>query len=187
MKQIILETDRVRLVEMEPSDASYLQDLDSDPEVMKHLTDGRPSTPEEIQATIVRVLMLKEQHSPKFGVWLAFEKSNDEFIGWFLFRPDKKNPTDLDNIELGYRLKKKFWGKGYATEVSKALLERGFTELNLNSIFAITLKNNLASQAVMKKIGMTWLLDYIEDQFPGEDKNAVRFRLLKSEYLERNR
>jgi RimJ/RimL family protein N-acetyltransferase len=181
-KNIILETDRVRLVDFDQSDATFLEDLDSDPEVMKHLTGGRASTKEEIEATMGRVLALKEMFSPKFGVWLAFEKSSNEFMGWFLFRPDKKNPTDLDNIELGYRLKKKFWGQGFATEVSKAIVERGFKELNLKSIFAITLKANLGSQAVMKKVGMTWVHDYIEDQFPGEDKAAVRFCLLKSDY-----
>jgi RimJ/RimL family protein N-acetyltransferase len=181
-KTVILETSRVTLTEINQEDAPLLVDLDSDPEVMKHLTGGRASTADEIQATMARVLALKEAHSSKFGVWLAFDKTNDEFMGWFLFRPDRKNPTDLDNIELGYRLKKKFWGHGYATEVSKAIIEKAFKELNLNSIFAITLKANLGSQAVMKKVGMTWIQDYIEDQFPGEDKAAVRFCLLKSDY-----
>lgn len=178
-----IESTRVKLRIPVPSDIALLRELDSDPEVMKHLTGGRPSTEEELKATIERIVELSEKFQDKFGVWLAFDKSTDEFIGWFLFRPDKKNPDDHLNPELGYRLKKKFWGKGIASEVSKVIVDRAFTNYNFESIFAITLKANLGSQGVMKKIGMKWSKDYLEDQFPGEDKDAVRFAITRDEWL----
>ncbi len=176
-KKIFLQTDRIRLVEITKDDIPLLLDLDSDPEVMKYLTGGRPSTLEEVTAGMERILKVVEKFQYKYGFWLAYLEETNEFIGWFLFRPGKKTPDDDKNIELGYRLKKKFWGKGYATEVSRALLLLGFEEYKLDSIFAIALKANTASQNVMKKVGMKWVADYIEEDFPGADKSAVRFAI----------
>ena len=176
-KKTFLQTERVRLVEITKEDIPLLMDLDSDPEVMKHLTGGRPSTQEEVQAGMNRILKVVEKYQYKFGFWLAYLKETDEFMGWFLFRPGKKTPDDDKNIELGYRLKKKHWGQGYATEVSLALVALGLEKYKLDSIFAITLKANTASQNVMKKIGMTWVTDYTEDDFPGADKSAVRYAI----------
>lgn len=182
----IIESSRVKLRFPVPEDIELLRELDSDPDVMKYLTGGRPSTEDELKATIERVVALTENFQNKFGVWMAFEKSSDEFIGWFLFRLDKKNPDDFLNPELGYRLKKKFWGKGIASEVSKVIVDRAFTHYDFKSIFAITLKENLGSQGVMKKIGMKWVEDYIEDQFPGDDKNAVRFVITRDEWSKKS-
>lgn len=183
LMKTIIETARVKLRHPIASDIDLLRDLDSDPEVMKHLTGGRPSTEEELKATLTRVLELTEKFQDKFGVWLAFDKTTDEFIGWFLFRPDKKNPDDHLNPELGYRLKKKFWGQGIASEVSKVIIDRAFKDYDFKSIFAITLRANLGSQGVMKKVGMKWIQDYVEDQFPGEDKAAVRFEITREEWI----
>ncbi len=66
----------------------------------------------------------------------------------------------LDNtetIELGYRYHKKFWGNGYGTEVSRALLQYGFDTINLDSIAAIALPENKASIRIMEKIGMRFI------------------------------
>ena len=60
-----------------------------------------------------------------------------------------------DEIELGYRLRKEAWGKGYGTEGSRALIRKGFTELGVRRVVASTYQDNLASQRVMEKAGMT--------------------------------
>src|SRR5687767_9756338 len=114
---IYLETSRVMLREVQDSDFLLFEDLDSDPEVMTYLTDGRPSSPDDIKAGMERIKAMNQRYQGKFGLWIAIEKTSNEFIGWFLFRPCKKHPEDLKTIELGYRLKKAFWGKGYAPEV----------------------------------------------------------------------
>lgn len=182
MRKKFLETDRIYLTEISEEDTALLLELDSDPDVMKHLTAGKPSTVKEIQATMERILQVINKYQYKFGFWLAYEKATNEFIGWFLFRPGKKTPDDVNTIELGYRLKKKFWGKGYATEVSREFLSLGFRDYQVTTIFAITMKANLASQNVMKKLGMKWVEDYIEEDFPGEDKSAVRFEIERSQF-----
>lgn len=175
---IVMETARVQLREITEADFVHLMDLDSDPEVMTHLTDGKPSTPEEVMSGLQRCLALKERYHGRFGVWIATEKISGEFIGWFLFRPCKKDPDNLNSIELGYRLKKKFWGQGFAPEVSQALIVKGFAE-GVEEIFATTMEKNSKSRKVMEKVGLKFDRNYIEDQFPGEDKRAVRYSIRK--------
>ncbi len=106
-------------------------------------------------------------------------------MGWFLYRPDKKDPENLREIELGYRLKQKFWRQGFASEGSEFFLKRGFEEDRLKAIFATTMLANVGSQAVMKKIGMRHVADYLEEDFPGTDKRAVRYRITREEYSAR--
>lgn len=174
---IFLETDRVLLREFEETDVSILVNLDSDPAVMKYLTDGRPSTLFEAASALNRILTLKQKDLGKFGVWIAIEKSTGNFMGWFLFRPCKNDPDNVKSIELGYRLKKQFWGKGFATEVSSTLIKKGFEELGVEIIWAKTMKRNLQSQKVMQKIGLSFECEFIENEFPGPHKEAVRYSL----------
>lgn len=174
---IYLETERLILREFTEGDGNLLLELDSDPEVMKYLTDGHPSSQKEIKGAIERVFALKQRHQGHFGFWVALEKSSGEFMGWFHFRPCKKDPDNVRSIEIGYRLKKKFWGKGYAPEVSSALIKKGFDELGVEIVWAKTMKKNQQSRKVMEKIGLQLECEFIEEDFPGPDKNAVRYSL----------
>lgn len=185
MKHIYLETQRLTLREMNPDEAPLLFDLDSDPEVMTYLTGGKTSDMAACQKALEKTLGYYKKHNHSFGLWFAEEKSFDEVIGWFLLRPDKKNPNDTLNPELGYRLKKKFWGKGYATEGSLALLEKAFTDLNCDSVFAEAMKGNSASQNVMKKIGMKYAgsFNHPECFGIGADPSAVHYVITKSDWL----
>ncbi|MEK6624008.1 MAG: GNAT family N-acetyltransferase [Bdellovibrionota bacterium] len=177
-----LETDRIFLREFVIGDELNLLDLDSDPEVMAFLSDGRPSTLEEANAGLGKICALYEKHQHRLGFWVAIEKSSDQFMGWFLLRPCKLHPDNLREIELGYRLKKNFWGKGYATEMSNALIDKGFMEFDLDTIFAKTMKLNSASQNVMRKVGMLFENDFEENDFPGKNKEAVRFSITRTRW-----
>lgn len=148
---------------------------------MTYLTGGRPSTLAECEAALARVRKVRDESQGKFGLWGAFSKTDREFVGWVLFRPDKKDPSNTDCIEVGYRLKRKWWGQGVATELSRAMLDYGFGELGVSEIFAITLLGNVGSQAVMKKLGMEFVCEYLETEFPLEDKRAVRYRIRRPE------
>lgn len=156
------------LRELTNEDEENLLELDSDPEVMRYLTLGTPSTREEIKAALVRVHDLFVKHNGRFGLWAAIEKDSGKFMGWFLFRPDKEQPDNTDRIELGYRLRKEFWGKGFATEGSRALLQKGFDEFKIPEIYAMAMKRNTSSWNVMKKLGMTYVREYPYDKFPEE-------------------
>ena len=184
MNRTFLKTERVILTEISRNDIPLLFDLDQDPDVMKYLTDGTPSTLEEVSAGMERILKIIDKFQYKFGFWLAYSKDKHEFMGWFHFRPGKSTPDDVKNIELGYRLRKDFWGKGYATEVSSCLIDLGFEKYQIDSVFATTMKANLASQKVMRKLGLSYEREYIEENFPGKDKSAVKYILTKNDWVD---
>ncbi len=157
-----LETERMKLREICADDEQNILLLDSDPDVMKYLTNGVPTPIEEVHNAIERTTKLFKKHDGKFGFWAAINKADNQFMGWFHFRPGKKDADNVSRIELGYRLMKKYWGRGFATEGSKALISKGFTEFNVSEVFAQTLKENIASQKVMKKVGMSFVREFFE-------------------------
>jgi RimJ/RimL family protein N-acetyltransferase len=150
--QVFLETERLILRRFTEGDVDDLCDLDRDPSVMRYITGG-PSTPrEEIEREHIPTYLGYYERFPGYGFWAAIEKPTGEFLGWFHFRPSKDAP--LDTPELGYRLKKSAWGKGYATEGSQALIDKGFTELGVQRVVAFTYGEHFASRRVMEKVGM---------------------------------
>ncbi len=177
------ENKKVALVEFEESDKHLIKDLDSDEEVMRYISNGVPSDDKEVKRAMDAFLGWKKKHEGKYGYWKAILKSNSEFIGWFHLRPLKSNITDFENLELGYRLKRKFWGKGIATEVSKEILKIAFEKLQAKNVWAITMKKNIASQRVMQKIGMNFNRDDVFEEFPGVDKESVWYLVKMDEMV----
>jgi RimJ/RimL family protein N-acetyltransferase len=87
-----------------------------------------------------------------YGFWAAIEKETGEFLGWFHFRP--RPGAAPGEVEIGYRLRKSAWGKGYATEGSRALIRKGFTESGVQRVTAEAMAVNQASRRVMEKAGL---------------------------------
>ena len=176
---IFLETTRLTLRRFTTADEDNLVELDGDPEVMRFLTGGKPTPREEIRDRILPRLLAYYERSEGFGFWAAEEKSTGHFVGWFHFRPRLREPR-AGEIELGYRLRRSAWGKGYATEGSRALIRKGFTELGVERVFAETMAVNLGSRRVMEKSGLTLVrtfhpdgLDPIEGSEHGEVEYAL--------------
>ncbi len=159
--QMLLETDRLILRQFVSADVENLFTLDSDPEVVQYTPNaGQTCDRALIQTqTLPQFLQYYETYNG-YGIWAAIEKSSQEFIGWFLFRPVvhatyfDPNLAHPDDIELGYRLRKASWGKGYATEGAKALLLKGFAELGTQRVIAVALSVNIASIRVLEKVGL---------------------------------
>lgn len=149
---VFLTSNRLYLREFVESDWENIYQLDSDPDVMKYLTqyarDKKSDYPK-----IIETCIKSYKENPGFGVWAAIEKDSEEFVGWFML---KKYQYSEDK-ELGYRLMKKYWNRGYATEMSLKLIEYGFHQKNLNKIVAITHPENIGSQKVLKKAGMKYV------------------------------
>jgi len=179
---IYLETEHIILREFLPEDENNLLDLDSDPDVMQYLTRGSSSTREDIIAAMAKTNILQLKHAGKFGFWAAIEKESNKFMGWFHFRPSNSEPNNTKEIEIGYRLKKKFWGKGYATEGSMALILKGFTAQNVEKVFAEAMSDNLASRRVMVKMGLNFSKEFNHERYPEIQDKVVRYSLVKSEY-----
>ncbi|KAA3599406.1 MAG: N-acetyltransferase [Calditrichaeota bacterium] len=187
--KIFLETERMILRQFTEKDAQNIFELDGDPEVMRFLTNGRGTSMDTIKDKILPHTFEFYENHDHFGYWAVDEKLSGKFIGWFLFRPDKEEPNNFDKIELGYRLKKSAWGKGFATEGSKVFLEKGFRNWKVNYIFAVTLLENIGSQRVMQKIGLNLEKEFIEPlellpDFPSEEeRKAVWYSQTRDEYL----
>ncbi|QQC87501.1 GNAT family N-acetyltransferase [Streptomyces alfalfae] len=148
-----LETERLALRHFTADDAELLIELDSDPAVMRYLSGGDPTAPEVVrERQLPNILAGYEKWGGDLGLFAAHEKDGGAFIGWFLLRPEPDGP--LDEVELGYRLRRPAWGKGYATEGSRALLGKAFTRLGVRVVWAETMSVNRGSRNVMEKLDM---------------------------------
>jgi RimJ/RimL family protein N-acetyltransferase len=150
---IILETPRLVLRQFTADDVDNLFDLNSDPAVMRYLTGGRPTPREEIRDRIIPYHLGVYGRLDRLGTWAAESAATGEFLGWFHFRPGHGS-DDVTDIELGYRLRRSAWGTGYATEGSRALISRGFTDLGVERVFALTMTVNTGSRRVLEKCGL---------------------------------
>ena len=186
--RIILETPRLVIRQFTEDDVDNLFNLNSDPEVMRYLTGGRPTPREEIRDQIIPFHLAVYDRMDRLGTWAAESAATGEFLGWFHFRPGSDG--DITNIDLGYRLRKAAWNMGYATEGSRALISMGFTDLGIERICAHTLTVNTASRHVLEKCGLTLVrttpyegADVIE----GAEQGEVEYALTKPEWEARLR
>ena len=183
-----METERLVLRRFTGDDIDHLVELDSDPEVMRFINGGRPTPRDEIENDVLPGFLGYYERYAGYGFWAAVERSTGRFIGWFHFRPAKEAPPD--EVELGYRLRRSAWHKGFATEGSRALIDNGFAELGVQRVVAFTMVVNVASRRVMEKAGLRFVRvfhqpwpDYIE----GEEEGDVEYALLRSEWEQATR
>ena len=158
--KIIFETPRLLLRQFTLADTALLLELNRDPEVLKYLHE--PLLRDEEHAREILETIILPQYKNNLGRWAAFIKENNEFIGWcgLKYRPG------LDEIDLGYRFLKKYWGQGYATEAARNTLEYAFTTLHLKTITGRAHIQNIASLKVLEKIGMQYVSEGIVDDCP---------------------
>lgn len=180
---IFLETDRLALRRFTEADEDHLVELDSDPEVMRFINGGEPTPREEVRSRILPVLFDFYERFEGFGYWAAEERSTGRFLGWFHFRPPKNERAG--EIELGYRLRRSAWGRGYATEGSRALIRKGFTELGVERVVAETMAVNLGSRRVMEKSGLTFVRAFHRDGLDavdGSEHGVVEYALTRADW-----
>ncbi len=183
---VFLETERLLLRRFTDDDIDQLVQLDGDPEVMRYVTGGRSTPREEVETEILPAFLGYYERYAGFGFWAAVEKSSGDVLGWFHFRPE--SPDRPDEVELGYRLRRSAWGKGYATEGSRALIEKGFAELSVMRVYATTMVVNVASRRVMEKAGLRFVRTFHQPwPYPieGDEKGDVEYALSRAEWEER--
>ena len=159
--QVFLETGRLILRRFTGDDVDLLVELDADPEVMRYINGGEPTSRAEVVDEVLPAFLDYYERYPGYGFWAAIEKSTGEFLGWFHFRPPHGGRDD--EAELGYRLRKSAWNKGYATEGSRALIDKGFIEYGVNRVFATTMAANVGSRRVMEKSGLSYVRTFFGD------------------------
>jgi [ribosomal protein S5]-alanine N-acetyltransferase len=164
---IFLETDRLILRNLTQDDVDNLVQLDSDPEVMRFINGGIATTREAIANEFLPYATGYYKKSSDLGFWAIVERQNQEFVGWIFLRPEidfkllqQLNLAEPDAVELGYRLRQQSWNKGYTTEVAQALIDKSFTDSDINKIIAWALTENKASTKVMQKVGLKLQQEY---------------------------
>lgn len=144
----LIETERLLLREITLDDTEEMFQLYSNPDVLKYTGESPVVSMEEMELAIqIRINNYKKYG---YGRWATFLKDEMQFIGWagLAYLPE------FDEIDLGYRFLPNYWGMGFATEASQAILTYGFDKLELKRIIAIAMKENKASIKVMGKVGM---------------------------------
>ena len=166
----ILETERLilRPHTLDDVDAAYKLNLDE--EVTRYTGDGGVVSKEEIRHRIEHHV-LGDYKKYSYGRFAVVEKSSGDFIGFC----GLKYLPEYDLVDLGYRLSRNHWGKGLATEASKASVDFAFNELKLSEIYGFVLPENSASVNVLKKLGFQFDIEMIED-----NETLHRYRLEKS-------
>ena len=147
----ILETERLLLRHLVIDDLDELFALYRDPEIRKYFPEGvltLEETKEELEW-----LMHGHPRHPELGLWATIHKETGKFIGRCGLLP--WNIDEKLEVEIAYLLDKSFWGQGLATEAANGLLKYGFETLHLSRLICLIDPNNIASQRVAERIGMT--------------------------------
>ena len=159
---IILETERLLLRKFTSRDAALLYELNKDPEVIRYTLD--PMTDPGQAEQVLLDVILPQYQLYNYGRWAVHLKSNLEFLGWC----GLKYLSERDEIDIGYRYMKRFWGQGIDTEAAKAVLDYGFSTLKLDRIVGRSLPGNIASIKVLEKCGMEYVGQHIVENLVHE-------------------
>jgi RimJ/RimL family protein N-acetyltransferase len=173
----------MRLRRFVESDVDSLAALHGDPEVMRYIEDPVPREV-IVERTLPEILRGYDELPAGLGQFVAEEKATGAFLGWFSLRPASSYGLD-GGTELGYRLLPSTWGKGYATEGARALVESGFARLRLDRIVATTMAVNAGSRRVLEKAGLrhvrTFFADW-PDPIPGAEHGDVVYELTREQW-----
>jgi RimJ/RimL family protein N-acetyltransferase len=180
---VYLETERLVLRRFTPDDLGDLVALDADPEVMRYLSGGAEMPPDEQPEALLPYWLAYYDRGDRWGFWAAIERSTGAFIGWFHLRPNPGDPDD--EPELGYRLVRSAWGRGYATEGSRALIDKAFAEFGARRVYATTMTVNAGSRRVMEKAGMRYVRTFVADwpvRIPGDEEGDVEYAIDRAQW-----
>lgn len=154
--KIFAETERFILREVLPIDTEGFFELNADPEVHKYL--GNKPIISTAQA-IEDINFIRAQYlSNGIGRWAIIDKKTNQFVGWTgLKLITEETNRHINYYDLGYRLIKKYWGQGIATETALASLEYAFDKLKANEVYAIADCENDGSNKILNKIGFSFI------------------------------
>ena len=191
MPQPLLRTERLLLVPLADRHLELEVQLDSDPEVLRYLS-GRTHSRAEVAAAHARRLALADRVDG-LGYWMAFgsaggtpgstppaSEDGAEFVGLMMLPPahGPDQPDDPAVAELGYRLARRYWRQGLATEASRTLLRLAFDVVGQSRVIAQTMAVNLGSRGVMEAVGMRYTRTFFpdwDDVLPGSEHGEVEY------------
>jgi len=157
--KVILETNRLYLREFMSADGFHFFHLNNDPDVIKYTGNDAFESLQDATNFIENYADYKKNG---FGRWAVCLRSTNEFLGWCGLKYEAEN----DEIDIGFRFYKKYWGNGYATEAAKACIQYGFKNLKISEIVGRAYKANIASIQVLKKCNLTLEKEFLYDKKP---------------------
>ncbi|MEU7981023.1 GNAT family N-acetyltransferase [Micromonospora sp. NPDC049081] len=178
---VLLTTARLRLRRFTEDDVPHLVELDSDPEVMRFLTGGRPTPLATVRDEQLPRLLAGYDRYPGQGRWAAEDAVDGTFLGWFALDPSDDGAAP----ELGYRLRRAAWGRGLATEGACALVGHAFDTPGVRRVWAQTMAVNVRSRAVLAKAGLRYVRTFHADwpdPIAGTEHGEVEYELLRGDY-----
>jgi RimJ/RimL family protein N-acetyltransferase len=146
----MIRTERLLLRQWRESDIEPFAAINADPDVMRYFP--APYRREESEAAVERYRVHIEEHG--WSLWAVEVPGVAACIGCLGLAIPKWEAPFTPAVEIGWRLAKEHWGRGYATEGARAALAYGFDDLGLSEILSFTVPANTASRRVMEKIGM---------------------------------
>lgn len=144
----MIETERLIIRQFTFDDLDCLIDLRSDEEVIRYIGKRKMQNPQAIEKRLRFYIECYEKYG--YGMCAMHWKPTGEMIGWSGLQPLE----ETGEIEVGYGMVKKFWGKGIGYECARAWLEYGFTQTNARRIVAVASPENVGSWRIMEKCGM---------------------------------
>lgn len=154
---ICFETERLQIRHLQPADLDDLAALCSDPVVMQYMDDGSLLSREQCAGWID--ICQQKYASRGYGTSGVFVKPDGRFIGIC----GVVRAPDHDFDEIIYAFHQSAWGKGYATEAARGMLQYVFSISQLDAIYATIHPDNLTSQKMMSKLDMTFVEDRINE------------------------
>lgn len=139
-------------------DKKHFIELFTDEKVMKFVGDGLMS---KVQAEAFWKKLFEKLYPQKYNIWAIFTRENANYVG---HAGIYKSPTIKNGWEFVYFLSQNAWGKGYATEIARKIIEFAFNKLNLSEVFATIDDDNFASIKVAEKAGMNFLRYEFDEQ-----------------------
>ena len=173
------DTPRIRFRRVRVGDAGLLEELDRDPDVLRFIDWLPPSL--EQQGAVVADCLAGYERWPRHGRFVA-ESPDGDFLGWFSLHVH----TDPAAPELGYRLRRRAWGRGLATEGARALVQHAFADLAAAEVHAQTMFVNHASRRVLANCGLRHVETFqlrFDRPLPGTERGEVRYRITRAEWL----
>jgi RimJ/RimL family protein N-acetyltransferase len=152
MSEPIFEPERLIVRRYELDDAAAMFEVYRDPDVLRYLAGGDPYTSvEQARDRLEQRIQRYEERAP-LGLWAVVVRDTGQLIGSVLLGELEDGPE----VEVGYHFGTFAWGNGYATEVTRGAIRYGFGVLGLHHICGVVFAENLASQRVLQKAGLTY-------------------------------
>ena len=181
----LLRTDRLLLRPWREEDREPFAAMNADPEVMRHF----PSTLDRAQSDALAQRAAAAVEEKGYGLWAVEVPGVAPFIGFIGLAVPRFAAHFMPAVEVGWRLARPYWGRGYAPEGAAAALDVAFGPVGLGFVVSITTTGNLPSRRVMEKLGMHRdpADDFDHPLVPeGPMKRSVLYRLTAEEWRQRS-